>query len=83
MLSGIAPPTFPTLEHGLYCAGHSCSEDLRSQRRRAWVVAEGGGSGLGWIIVSNLVRAGTLANAAVCNISITSESLGRNYMKGR
>ena len=46
MLSGIAsaevcPPTFPTLEHGLSCAGHSRSEDLRRRRRRAQVVAEG------------------------------------------
>jgi hypothetical protein len=28
-------PMFPILEHGLSCAGHSRSEDLRRWRRRA------------------------------------------------
>jgi hypothetical protein len=31
----VCPPTFPTLEHGLSSGGHSRSEDLRRQRRRA------------------------------------------------
>ena len=75
MLSGIAraevcPPTFPTLEHGLSCAGHSRSEDATPEAAR---LGRSGGSNPGTDYWANLVRAGTLANAAVCNICITSE----------
>ncbi len=60
----VCPPTFPTLEHGLRCAGHSRSEDLRRRRRRrAWLVAEGAAGTDHW---ANLVRAGITVQLSGC-----------------